>query len=383
MILRLALLLTVALCVGCRSESASPSPGQGRGGGGPRPARDQPEAGAAVPVETRTVERRRIASYIETNGTLEAENEVDVVARMAGPIVELLAEEGDRVVEGRPLARLERDSIAADLEIARVALQEAELSFQRARKLESEQLISREEYERARSAYESAQAQFDGARIRYEQTEILAPFGGLVTDRFVDRGQYVAVGQAVFRVSDFTPLLCRVQVPERELARLRAGQAAYLLVEAWPGERFPAAVLRVSPVVDGETGTIRVTLRVEAKNRLRPGMFSRVFLETEVRDDALVIPKSALSLESLGDTVYVARDGRAERREVRLGFRQGDDVEVLAGLEPGEEVVVVGQDGLSQDTPLRVLRRDGARTEAIDVPAGERGERRGPRGNDS
>jgi len=84
-------------------------------------------------------------------------------------------------------------------------------------------------------------------------------------------------------------------------------------------------------------------------------MFASVFLETETREDALVIPKSALALDSIGDTVYVSRDGKAERREVELGFRQGDLIEITEGVEEGELVVSVGQDGLSDGTPIQVL----------------------------
>ena len=98
-----------------------------------------------------------------------------------------------------------------------------------------------------------------------------------------------------------------------------------------------------------------MTLEVAAKEKLRPGMFASVFLETETRDGALVIPKTALALESIGDTVYVMSDGVAERREVTLGFREGDAVEILSGLEEGEQVVSVGQDGLSDGTPIQVL----------------------------
>jgi len=86
-------------------------------------------------------------------------------------------------------------------------------------------------------------------------------------------------------------------------------------VESWPGEKFEAAVLRISPVVDSATGTIKVTLEVRSPEKLRPGMFARVFVETETRSDALVIPKAALSLESIGDTVYVAEGDTASRRD--------------------------------------------------------------------
>jgi membrane fusion protein (multidrug efflux system) len=308
-----------------------------------------------VPVEVTAVERRSISSFIETNGTLEAENEVDIVARVAGPIVELAAEETMVVRRGDLLARIDPSEIEARLELSKVALEEARIAFERAERLQKDELVSIEDYDNAKAAFESAQAQYQGDEIQLGYTGIRAPFDGLIVDRYVKFAQHVTVGERLFRISDFDPLLCRIQVPERNLPQLRQGQRAYLTVEAWPGERFEARVLRLSPVVDGATGTVRVTLEVSGKGKLRPGMFASVFLETETREDALVIPKSALALESIGDTVYVAGEGVAERREVTLGFRQGDFVEVVQGLAEGERVVSVGQDGLSDGTPIQIL----------------------------
>ena len=126
---------------------------------------------------------------------------------------------------------------------------------------------------------------------------------------------------------------------------------------------FAAKVQRVSPVVDAETGTVRVTLEVKPEGKLRPGMFASVYLETERRENSLVIPRRALVLDSLGDTVYVAGEGVAERRDVVLGFREGDYVEVQSGLAEAEPIVVIGQDGLADGTPIQVASGEAAPSE--------------------
>jgi membrane fusion protein (multidrug efflux system) len=318
------------------------------------------EAAAAVPVETATVERRDISSFIETHGTLEAENEVDLVGRVSAPIVELAAEEGMAVRRGQLLARLDDAELKAQLEISRVALAEAQQAWERAKRLNDSQLISPEEYEQDRTRFETARAQLEGDQIQIGYTEVRAPFSGLIVARYVDFAEQISPGTPMFRLSDFTPLLCPIQVPERDLSRLEIGQSSYLEVESWPGERFGAEVLRIRPVVDAATGTVRVTLAVEGRGKLRPGMFADVFVETDRRQGTLVMPKAALSVDSIGDTVYVASEGVANRREVELGFAEGDFVEAVSGLEAGEQVVVVGQDGLSDGTPIQVLSDGGA-----------------------
>ena len=325
---------------------ASSSHSGGPGGG--RPA-------AAVPVEVAKVERRSISSYIETNGTLEAENEVDLVARVTAPVVDLKVEEGMQVEKGQILARLDDSELRARAEISRATLQEAEQVFGRAESLQENQLISLEEYDQVVTRLDTARAQSESDRIQLGYTEIRAPFAGLIVTRHIHYAEQVNAGMPLFRISDFNPLLCPIQIPERDIPKVQVGQQAYLTLEAWPGERFPARVLRVRPVVDSATGTVRVTLEVETGGRLRPGMFARAFVQTETRSDALVVPKSALSLESIGDTVYVAEGDSASRREVQLGFKEGEFVEVSSGVSEGERIIVVGQDGLSDGTPIQIL----------------------------
>ncbi len=338
------------------SDAASRSTG-GRPGGPPGSRAGGGSGGpsAAVPVHVSQVKRQTISSFIETNGTLEAENEVDIEARVSGPITELNVEEGMEVAKGHLLARLDDREFHSRVEISRVALKEAELAFKRAESLRESQLISPEDHDQAVTRLETARAQYESDLIQLGYTKVEAPFGGLIVARYINLAEQVATNTPLFRISDFNPLLCPIQVPERDLPRLRLGQSAYLTFEAWPGERFQAMILRIRPIVDAATGTVKVTLEVDARGRLRPGMFAKVFVEIDTRRDALVIPKAALSLESIGDIVYVAEAGLASRRSVTLGFREGDFVELLTGVEAGENVIVVGQDGLSNGTPVQIL----------------------------
>ncbi len=374
-----ALLLTAAVAaagIGCGQSSAdaggeNPRAGRpgGRGGGPPGgfPGGVPPNFGGsttAIPVAVTSVIRRDIADYLETNGSLEAENEVDIVARTAGPIVELNVEEGDFVRAGQVLARIDAVEIEAQLGIARVNLAEAELAWNRAQDSFEAEVVSQEAYDLAKSNFDAAAAQIVGTEILLDFTVIRAPFDGLIVERVVKNAEYVANNARLFRISDFDPLLCPIQLPEKDLPRLKLDQPAHLSVEAYPGVRFPARVLRISPVVDPATGTVKVTLEVQAQGRLRPGMFASVFVETDVHENAIVVPKQALVLESTSDTVYVAMDDGeggtvARRRELELGYEESDSLEVLSGLVEGEDVVIVGQDGLSDRTPILVMEREG------------------------
>jgi membrane fusion protein (multidrug efflux system) len=365
----LLVLMSAALLCGCglvdsRSEAEADAPGAAAPGRGAAAAPGVASGAggasgagrsAAIPVRVVPVERRAIAQFLETNGTVESDNDVALVARTSGPIVELLVEEGMKVEAGQLLARIDDAEIRARLELAKVNQGEAELAYERAKAQYEKEILSRALFDQASAKLEASRAQVHETQVQLDYTSIRAPFTGMIVTRFIKFAQHVQSSTPMFRISAFDPLQCPIQVPEKDLGRLKVGQPAHLTVEAFPGERFEARVLRVSPVVDSATGTVKTMLEVETRGRLRPGMFASVFLETDRHADALVIPKTALVLESIGDTVYIKEGEVAHRREVRLGYDEGDHVEVVAGLEAGQDVIVLGQDSLSDGTPVYVL----------------------------
>jgi membrane fusion protein (multidrug efflux system) len=341
-------LLTLTACGG--SDDAG-----GREGGGRTPGMSGGAPSAAVPIQVEAVPRRPISQYLETNGTLEAENEIDIVARTSGPVTEINAEEGSLIRAGQLIARIDPREARNQVAISRVARDEAKLAFDRAKSSWDEGLVSQEAYDTALSKLSSADAQLETAEIQFAYTEITTPFDALVVTRDIKLAQYVTPGTTLFRISDFTPLLCRVEVPEKDFPRISIGQPAHIRVEAYPEDSFSAEVARLRPTVDAATGTFTVTLEVEGQGKLRPGMFASVYLQTDTHADAIVIPRDALVLDSLGDTVFVKSGDVAKRREVRLGLRSENSVEVLEGLAEGDLLIVVGQDGLADGTPVSVI----------------------------
>jgi RND family efflux transporter MFP subunit len=355
--LAIMVLFAVVVAAGCGSDSdAGGSPHKTSGNrGGPPPAAAQPELSTAVPIQTTLVQRQQISEHLETNGVLEAENEVDIVARVSGPIVSLDVEEGMELRKGQLLARIDDREYANQLDIARVSRDDALRAFDRTKASWSEGLVSQEAYDTSLARLESAEAQLEAKQILLDYTQVRAPFSGKIAVRYIRLAEHVNINTPMFRITDFNPLLCRIQVPEKDLSKLRTGQPAHLRVEPFPDEEFEAHVERIRPTVEADTGTVTVTLEVDGRELLRPGMFASVYLETDVHADALVIPSSALVLDSIGDTVFIRDGDTAARREVRLGYRDAANVEILEGLSAGDEVIVLGQDGLADGTPVQVL----------------------------
>lgn len=318
---------------------------------------------AAAPVRVEPVTRGDISQYVLKNTTLEAEQWVEVRARASGQVVEVLKEEGDRVSAGAVIARLDDDMARITATQRGVAYREAQQRYEREAALFERNLGSKEGYANATTQLESAKSLLEQAQLSLGYTVIQSPISGLVTRRNIEVGNMVTNNQIVATVANFDPLLARIQVTERDFGRISVGLEARIAVEAAPGREFRGQVKMISPIVEPESGTIKVTVEVPrpSDGLLRPGMFASVYIITETRSNTLVIPKRALVLEGEGNQVFVYEtdpetgQGRAQRRRVEIGFSDSDRLEILSGLSDGDRVITVGQEGLRPGSAVRLV----------------------------
>jgi len=315
-----------------------------------------PAGGATgVPVQVQAVERSDISTFLLNTTTLLAEREVEVPAKVAGQVGRLFVEEGDRVKAQQVLARLDERELELQLRESEIRAKNAKAMLERTKNMFEKKLVSQENLDDVRYQYESAQAAYETARLKVEYTNIRSPIDGIVTQRLIEIGQRVNVNQPAFQVADFDPLRAVIHIPEREMHRVRVGQVAEITAEALPGKTFTGKVRMISPIVDPTSGTVKVTIDAYDRTaQLKPGMFVTTHIITETHHDALVIPKKALILESESDQVYVYDNGVARKATLQLGFKESERVEVTGGLNEGELVVVIGQEGLREGLPLRI-----------------------------
>jgi membrane fusion protein (multidrug efflux system) len=313
-------------------------------------------ADSAIPVEVAKPVRGEMLAMYSGTATLEAEADAEIIAKVGGEVRRILVEEGDRVVSGQLLAVLDDRQLRLQAAQTRAELAKAERDFNRQVELHQKGLVSAGAFEGLKYDLDNQRAANDLASLSLSYSEIRAPFAGIVSARHVKLGQELAVGTSVFRVTDPTPLKAAVYVPERELARLKTGQAASISVDALAGRAFPAIVKLVSPTVDAATATFKVTLEVnDPKGDLKPGMFSRVGIVFERRTDALTIPRIALLDTDGTSNVFVVTNGKAEQRAIKTGLSNAGKIEVIEGLKGTEPVVIVGQNGLKDGNPVRVV----------------------------
>lgn len=339
-----AILLGAVLLAGC----------SGKDGKDPK-AEDGAEA-AGVPVEVILPERGDVFAVYTGTASLETDADATVVAKVAGEVVEILVEEGDRVKEGQLLARLDGDRLKLEMERAKANLSKLQQEYNRSLQLFERGLVSSGAFEDLKYELAALGAIHRLAELEYSYTRIRAPIAGVVAQRFVRVGNTIAINDPVFHVTELDPLIAYIHIPEREFRRLTPGQPAELTLDAIPGQAFRANVQRISPVVDPATGTFKVTMEVpDQGGRLKPGMFGRFNIVWDERRDVLLLPRIAVVDDEVSESVFVVSEGLAQRRPVRTGYTRGAQVEIVDGLEGNEQVVVIGQTGL----------RDGARVEVV------------------
>jgi membrane fusion protein (multidrug efflux system) len=310
----------------------------------------------AIPVEVAAPVRGEMLAMYSGTATLDAEADAEVIARVTGEVRRIHVEEGDRVSAGQLLAQLDDRQLRLQAAQTRAALAKSERDFNRQVELHEKGLVSAGAFEGLKYDLDNQRAADDLARLSLSYSDIRAPFAGIVSTRHIKVGQEIAVGSKLFRVTDPTPLKASVFVPERELARLKPGQSATIAVDALAGRAFPAIVKLVSPTVDAATATFKVTLEVEEpKGDLKPGMFARVGIVFERRTDTLTIPRVALLDTDGSANVFIVNSGKAEQRPIKTGLSHSGKVEVIEGLTGAEQVVVVGQNGLKDGNPVRVV----------------------------
>ncbi|MGB5245336.1 MAG: efflux RND transporter periplasmic adaptor subunit [Woeseia sp.] len=262
-----------------------------------------------------------------------------VHAKTSGQVLEILAEEGDAVQKGQPLAYL--DTARSRLQLQRVSaeLSQSRNALARALTLAERGLVSRASVESLEFAVAELTAALELQQLELDYAVIRAPIAGVVAERAIRVGQQLAPDAAAFQITDTSRLLAELRIPQVELHRFSPGQPAEVRPDALPELSISATVDRLSPTIDPATGTFRLTVYVDnAQGVLAPGMFSRITIGYQKHENAMILPASAIKLEDGRHTVYVIRGERAELRAVTTGIWQGQQVEILNGLGFDEQV---------------------------------------------
>jgi membrane fusion protein (multidrug efflux system) len=305
-----------------------------------------------MPVEVVVARSDTVVDAILATGQIEAVQSIELRSDIEGRIAAILVREGSPVSRGQPLIQVDDAELKAEVARAEAERDLARQSLTRTRELLSQKASSQSELERAEATGRSTEAQYQLLKVRLDRTTVRAPFSGVTGRRLVSLGDYVTTSDGLMTLQTVSPQRAVFQVPERYADRLKVGQQVTFRVAALPGREFSGRVDFVDPVVQLPGRTITVKARVpNPRGELRSGMFIEVRLETETRPTAVVIAEDAVLPLQGANFVWVIDDGKATRRQIDLGVRTPGFVEARTGVEAGEQVVVGGQERLSEGAP--------------------------------
>lgn len=334
--------ISIGVAVVCAAWAIYATQHRGAPSSAPPPAAGGPRSGAAPFVTLAPVRAERLSQKLEALGNARANESVDVSAKASNIVTAVKFRDGERVQRGQVLVQLDDAQVRADVAAAEAALTESESQFNRSRELLSTQALSKSSFEQLEATMKANRARLAAAHARLEDTVIRAPFSGRVGLRRVSVGSLISPGAVITTLDDTSVIKLDFAVPENFLAALREGLTVRATAPAFPGRTFTGKVASIDSRVDQATRSVTVrALLANEDGALRPGMFLNVALANDERD-ALVIPEEALTPEAERQFVFVVADGKAERREVRIGGRRPGSVEILAGLAAGEQVVIEG-----------------------------------------
>lgn len=331
-----------------------------KGGEGAAQAKpgEEPKGADAIPVEVVKAARRAVAASYTGTAAMEPRGESQVVAKTSGVALAVLVEEGQTVRAGQALVRLDPDRLRLAVAQAEAQMRKLEGNYRRSQQLVVQQMVSANDVDQIKYDLDNARAQHRMATLELSYTTVTAPISGVIASRSIKTGNFVQINTPIFRIVDDSRLEATLNVPEREIATLKAGQPVTLVADALPGRSFTGTVDRISPVVDSGSGTFRVITAFEGGDLLQPGMFARIRIDYDERANALVVPRSALLEDQSDVAVFVVRDAKAQRVPVKLGYSEGEWIEVRDGLKAGDSVVTAGKVALRDGSDVQVIGQE-------------------------
>ena len=354
-------------------------------------------------VEVKPIVTGSVGDYLVTSGTVEAEAQADLVPELTGTVVALHVEEGDRVRKGQKLATLASPNLEANQARAVAEMARARKDHAEVQRLFDQGVISQRELDESSYRVETAKTTLDEARLMFGHTIITSPIAGTVAVRDIRLGE-VAGGRRAFQVVELSRLRVVVKVPEKDLARLAVGMPATLTGAYDEDATVSAQVVRIAPTIDAMSGTVRVTVELDPdQTLLRPGQFVSVRIEVGRHDDVMVMARRSLGWQDGEPIAFRVRieepppepepdpddepdkDGEDEEEEAPLpgpyrmarqvslvlGYQDHTLVEVISGLELGDEVVTNGGASLRDEVRVRYAEDPTVGDDGTDEPAAE------------
>ncbi|NEM98517.1 efflux RND transporter periplasmic adaptor subunit [Pontibacter burrus] len=311
----------------------------------------------AIPVAVTQVETAKLDKSFTAQGNFAPIQSLTLLSETSGQIKSVLKRKGDKVRAGDLLVQVESNTMAADLATAQTNAEKAKRDLERFENLAAGDAITQRQLEDARLAAKSTQAQLVAARQRLTKTRITAPISGEINEIYVEVGSFLNQGTKLYDIVNVDKLKLKVKASESEVLLINKGDKVTVKADAGAGQEYEGVVTAIAAQADP---TLKFDVEVEVKNaannNLRAGMYGTAYFEVADQRDAMLLPREAIVGSIQNPSVFVVKDGVASSRKVKVGVVTQDKVEILDGVQPGEQVVRSGQINLREGIKVTLLK---------------------------
>jgi membrane fusion protein, multidrug efflux system len=329
-----------------------------------------------IPVETVTINKDTFDDFIRLTGTVEAIDDATISSESSGRILQI-KDRGERVNRGEVIARLDDRVIQAQYTAAKTSFELAEDTFNRLETLYADSIISTQDFRNARAQRDQAKAQLDQAEKQLQDTSIEAPFSGRIEERMIRTGELINPGMPVVRLVNTDRVRILSGIPERYSSEIREGSEVQINFRSSGGESRQGRVSYAGNVIDPDTRTYTIEIELSNPNQLiKPEMVVDLRVKRETLEEVVILPRTSIVRDETGVFVFVAKEENGNKVanlvEVRTGSASGPLIQIIEGLNEGDEVVVNGMRSLSIGDRLNILQNQSSIERAIELREADR-----------
>jgi len=310
----------------------------------------------SIPVATETVKKGILSEKVVASGTLEASDVLNLVSETQGKIIKIYKEKGDRVSAGDVIAKVDDEVIAANVLTAEANYEQFEKDIARLTRLSEENAVTKRDLEQAGIGLKKAKADLITARKVLSNTSIKSPISGYINNDFITVGQLLGGGSPVCEIVNNNKLKLNIKISEREVYKIKTGQPVAVRLTVFPDKRFTG---RITSIAEKADAVLKFNIEIMLDNDVNAHLKSGLFAEAELpvtNDEELIISKSGIVESMESPVVYVAKNGKALKRQLVIGQSNDKQVEVLSGLSDGDQVIVSGQMNLKDGDDIKIIQ---------------------------
>jgi RND family efflux transporter MFP subunit len=308
-------------------------------------------------VKVYSAKEEKLAGNLQFLGTFQPNREIDLLSEINGKVIFVNIQKGQNISAGHLIAKVDNDLIQAQMIAAKANYEKSLADVGRYENAVQGDAMPKINLENAKLGLKSAESQLKMLQKQLSLSQINAPFGGVITMKMFDLGSVLAQGTPLIKITDISQLKLTVNIPEREINNLRIGQTLKIKTDIYPEKDFFGTIITIAAKGDvAHNFETELLLTNPSDTPLRAGMYGNAFLDKEINQTALLVPRTALIGSAKKPQVYIVKNDIATLQDVTLGASNGEMIQIASGLSVGDNVVVTGQINLSDKTPVTISK---------------------------